>query len=233
MKAKDLDKIIRETNACDNRAIAESLKANNPEVFDNKKERCINNSHKAKKRIAILVPIAAVVCLACILIPSILLTRKPNGNDGGPGDDFYYCYSEDYGILFTDKTLKDFSSEAENKILFFDWYDIGVDCATSLYKLNDSDTVICISESIYNIETEDFVELCVSPSEYILDKFIFLIDDRNNLTTIGGIKVKYCTDGDNSLGTFTYDSYTYYLTLYNTDMQRLFYLIDELLRTQN
>lgn len=225
MNAKDFHKIIQETNACDNSAMAESLKSDNPDVFNKKDIICENKHQRFKKHLAILTPLAIVSCLACILIPSILLTRKTNTND-----DTYYCYSSEYAIFFTDNTLKEISIETDKKILYFDWYDIGSECVTSIYTLNETNETICINESIFNLETEDYIDLYVSPSKYVLDIYEKIIVGCVGTTTICGLKVNYCIDEENAFGIFTYNSYTYYLTLmYNTDTQRLFSLIDELL----
>lgn len=223
MKAKDFHKIIRDTNACDNSSMAESLKADNPDVFS-KKEIICAKQQRFKRRLAIFAPLAAVACLACILIPSILFTRKPDPDSGN-----YYCYASEYSFVYSDKTLKEISMETDN-ILYFDWYNIGSDCITSIYTLNDTNKMICINESIFNLETEDYIDLYVSPTKYVLDIFETIIDGCVSTTTIDNIKIKYCTDTENAYCIFTYRSYTYYLTLmYNTDTQRLFSLIDELL----
>lgn len=225
MKAKDFHKIIRDTNACDNSSMAESLKAENPDVFNKKDIICENKQQRLKKRVAIFAPLATVVCLACIIIPSILLTRKTDSVN-----DNYYCYASEYSFDYSDKTLKEISMETDNRLLYFDWYDIGSDCATSIYTLNNTNITICINESLFNLETEDYIDLYVSPSKYVLDIFETRIDSCIGTTTIGGLKVNYCIDEENAFGIFTYNSYTYYLTLmYNTDTQRLFSLIDELL----
>lgn len=225
MKAKDFHKIIRDTNACDNSAMAESLKADNPDVFNKNDIICEKKQQKLKKRLAIFAPLATVACLACILIPSILLTRKTDTDS-----ENYYCYASEYSFVSSEKTLKELAIELDNKMLYFDWYDIGSDCATGVYTLNDTNKMICINESIFNLETEDYIDLYVSPSKYILDIFETIIDGCVGTTTIDNIKIKYCTDIENAYCIFTYNSYTYYLTLmYNTDTQRLFSLIDELL----
>lgn len=225
MNAKDFHKIIQETNACDNSAMAESLQADNPELFINTKTTHTSNSRKVKKRVAIFVPLVTAVCLVAVLVPSILLTQNITTESGN-----YYCYSGDYYIYFCDKTLKEFSSESDNKILYFDWYDIGTDCVTSEYKLKITGTTVCMNESIFNLETEDYIDLYVSPSKYILDKFIVDIDESNEMITPNNNTIKYYTDTENSFGIFTYNSYTYYLKLmYNTDKQRLCSLVDELI----
>ncbi len=228
MKVQDFDKIIRETNACDNSTMAESLIAKHPEVFDNREDRNRRKAWTAKKRFAIFAPPVAAVCLASILIPCILLT---GGSDSSNNDsENYYCYAGEYSISFSDKTLKEISMETGGGILFFDWYDVGSDCVTSIYNLNDTDVTICVNESIYNLETDDYIELNVSPSKYILDIFSVVLDSCVDEIMIDNVKVKYSVDATNSYGIITYNSYTYYLTLmYNSDAQRLFSLIEELL----
>lgn len=225
MKSKDFHEIIRDTNACDNKAMAESLRADNPELFIDHKTTRTSNLRKVKKRVAIFVPLVAAVCLVAVLVPSILLTQNITNESGN-----YYCYSGDYDIYFCDKTLKEFSIESGNKILYFDWYDIGTDCVTSEYKLKTTGATVCMNESIYNMEREDYVDLYVSPSKYILDKFTVVIDNSNKMMTPNNNTIKYYTDTESSFGIFTYGSYTYYLKLmYNTDMQRLCSLVDELI----
>ena len=225
MKSKDFHKLIRDTNACDNSAMADSLKADNPDVFNKKEIICKNKQQRFKKCLAIFAPLATVACLACIIIPSILLTRKIDTNS-----DIYYCYASEYSFVYSEKTLKEISMETDNRILYFDWYDVGSDCITTIYKLNNTNTTICISESIFNLETDDYIELHVSPSKYVLDKFNGIIEGCIDEILIHNNKVKYCADETNSYGIVTYNSHTYYLTLmYNTDTQRLCSLIDELL----
>jgi hypothetical protein len=155
-----------------------------------------------RRNIVIIVSSALVLLTAAILMLVFLLPE--------PLPTKRYCAMGDYRIEPSTVSIEDYSEQNNLELLYFDWYKDAEYVVETHYKLIDTDEVVCLKE-----------ELIDSSGNYIL----FYITDNNtdidiltnyneaciNLLEINGIEVKWGYHMNNSLVSFNYHEWNYYV----------------------
>lgn len=155
-----------------------------------------------RRNIVIIVSSALVLLTAAILMLVFLLPE--------PLPHKRYCAMGDYRIEPSMVSIEDYSEQNNLDLLYFDWYKDAEYVVETHYKLIDTDEVVCLKE-----------ELIDSSGNYIL----FYITDNNtdidiltnyneaciNLLEINGIEVKWGYHMNNSLVSFNYNEWNYYV----------------------
>lgn len=155
-----------------------------------------------RRNIVIIVSSALVLLTAAILMLVFLLPE--------PLPPKRYCAMGDYRIEPSTVSIEDYSEQNNLELLYFDWYKDAEYVVETHYKLIDTDEVVCLKE-----------ELIDSSGNYIL----FYITDNNtdidiltnyneaciNLLEINGIEVKWGYHMNNSLVSFNYNEWNYYV----------------------
>lgn len=155
-----------------------------------------------RRNIIIIVSSALVLLTAAILMLVFLLPE--------PLPPKRYCAMGDYRIEPSTVSIEDYSEQNNLELLYFDWYKDAEYVVETHYKLIDTDEVVCLKE-----------ELIDSSGNYIL----FYITDYNtdidiltnyneaciNLLEINGIEVKWGYHMNNSLVSFNYNEWNYYV----------------------
>lgn len=155
-----------------------------------------------RRNIVIIVSSALVLLTAAILMLVFLLPE--------PLPPKRYCAMGDYRIEPSMVSIEDYSEQNNLDLLYFDWYKDAEYVVETHYKLIDTDEVVCLKE-----------ELIDSSGNYIL----FYITDNNtdidiltnyneaciNLLEINGIEVKWGYHMNNSLVSFNYNEWNYYV----------------------
>lgn len=152
----------------------------------------------------------ALLILAIILSVSFyfILTRE---NKNLIEDPLRFDYAaNEYSIHETDKTLKFYSEQNENKILYFNWYDETEMCLTSIGKLNTTSAIVCYVEMMIDPELGYSIQLGVTNSNTQVEHFKFY-ETCNKDAYIDNLNVKWTGDLFISYATFEYEGYCYYL----------------------
>lgn len=177
----------------------------------------------------IYIPIITVLAvLAVVLI--LIFTLKPD-TPNNPIDDLRYCSKTDYSINDTTQTLKEYSQETNKGLLYFDWYDETELCNDKLFQLNSNNEIICIKESIVDIDTGSLVTVSVTDNRTVVD---FLENFENSCSfthNFNGTEIKWSTSEFESKAMFEYESNIYYITVADPfEENYIITLIEQLLK---
>ena len=137
----------------------------------------------------------------------------------------------------SEKTLKDYVVEYQVNVLYLDWYDEAGEYFNTVYKLKESEEIVCFHETLTD-EYWNYVNLYVTDNKTdidVLSKFNLEIGEEN---TVNNIKINYTIIKDNVLAKFEYQNYKYYLEV-NFEYQDLNYvehtynIVEQLLQSAN
>lgn len=131
------------------------------------------------------------------------------GNDDG-GNGGRYFTNQAYEIVDTTDTLKDYAQDIGKNLLYFDWYAETDHCENQVWKLNDTQEIICMQEEIIDINTGCPIYIFVIEADIELDAFS---GDENlqNTTQVESVSVNWRVQDDSASCNFEYDNYKYYL----------------------
>lgn len=226
MREEDkLYKAIKQDGIDTQSEILEELKRRYPQYVEQSNSQ---NVSVGKRKIAIISALATVaVCLA-IVLPCVLLL--PNHDDG---DNIRYCAQGEYEKSSVQYTIGEYREQSGLKFLYFDWYEQGEDCSTSFYISNSGDEVLCWEESIYLIQSNEFVQLSITKDNVYLSAFDFNIKSCDEEHVVDNHTVKWAVIGDVALSIFEDNGYRYFIQIEEgQDENRLFELVAELLETK-
>ena len=82
-----------------------------------------------------------------------------------------YRTAKDYITEETNITLKDYSATKKNEILYLDWYSETELCEDRLYRLKNTDEIICFRESILDMNTGYVFNIGVTDNLTEIDLF--------------------------------------------------------------
>jgi len=217
--------MIRENNSQDNRALADALRKQHPEILRNTDANEGASSKKTiVKRVAVFATLAAAVT-AAVLIPTLLL----NTGDATSNPDYVYSPTPlpVYKTTELNYTVQEYNDLYNTSFLYFDFSD---DYTVTKYSYTDSENFLGLGVSLKNTETNDDIEYVICSDTKTLDFLEYNIFICDNESTVSDTKIKWATVNNNSYGIFNFDGYGYYITLKNNpDETRLFELIQILL----
>lgn len=152
---------------------------------------------------ALAVFAAVVVITLSVVLP---LTLKGGG--------VRYCSADQYTVVKTEQTLREYSLTHNNAILFANWYDVSEATSTLVGHINDDESdIVFFEESILNGETGAELILSVTDNKTYVDKFDKYYVEPKELN-INNLLVKYReTKDDQIFAFFEYNNYIYYLNL--------------------
>lgn len=230
LKEQDLHELIQKNSSYDNKSLANALKQQHPEVFQNSiSNKDASSKNSIKKRIAIFAPLAAAGILAVVLIPTLLL----NGGSTGTSGKEYTPPPIKYTISELDCTVQEYNELFNTRLLYINWTET-TDYSVIKYNSVDNDKFLGLSVRLKNTETNDNIEYVISSDT---DRLIFLKQNImicNNESIVMNYTVKWTTQNNNSYGIFYFEGYGYYVTLKdNPDETRLFEYIETLLLSQS
>lgn len=164
---------------------------------------------------AILYSICAAVLLIAVILLIVFVPRKPDGGNGLDGLDGFVGAAEEYSLVSTEYTLKDYAEQTGNAFLYFDWYD-QTDYEDQIVKLNSTDKIICYKEIITDMETGYMITLHITNSKTDID-LLSKFKKYDFVETIKGTEVKW-TDGTlTDLATFEHKGFKYYMEIPDCD----------------
>ena len=148
------------------------------------------------------------VALVCIVTLSIVLplTLKDNGTR--------YCDSTQYTTDILGQTLREYSLAHNSKYLYVDWYNNAEEIVTKYGYINDkNDDIVFFEEFIINGDTGDTITLSITDKNTKVDRFNSFYEESEELV-INGVTVKWRDNNKaETLATFEYNGYIYYLQL--------------------
>lgn len=158
-----------------------------------------------KKFIIIL---AAFVFMLCSFL-IIFITTLPNEQNFNR-----YCSNEDYNIIPTTETLKDYSETTGKEILFFDWYEQSNYYIDYIFQLKETSEIICYREYMEAIGSDNIIIISITDENTEIDIFEtykLMCDNHYKYKNIdinwGGQETCYAY--------FVYKDYTYYIEIDN------------------
>lgn len=147
-----------------------------------------------------------------------------------PQDQTRYCAQSEYTKNEVSMTLKEYSLQNGDNILYFDDYDIAEDLFDYSYSLNETSEIIAFKEEYFNIDNGYYIILSITDIFTEIEEFSFYKKQCSNETLIGNIKVNYHFY---NIGytTWEYNGYRYYM---ETDgpatLEETLALVEELLQ---
>lgn len=154
--------------------------------------------------VAIASSCVAVVTVAAVTI-SHFLPHEENDNR--------YRTQADYEKFSTDMTLKEYAQDIGKELLYFNWYEEAELIEDTIYKLNDTNEIICFQEDIINGETGQAIKFYVVDNKTKMDILESFYTRCRDTTQIKDIKVYWISGLNEANAYFEYDHYNYYLTV--------------------
>ena len=151
----------------------------------------------------------SLACVAVVAVGTVCAFRFLPRPDDGPR----YCTQADYTISDAGQTLKEYAQSTGTNLLYFDWYDTAEYLEDNVYRLNDSDEVVCFQEDIISGETGESIVLYVVDNNTEIDILSRYRSSCTSNVDISGISVYWTTNLVEARAYFTYENYTYYLSL--------------------
>lgn len=159
---------------------------------------------RVKKAVA-----CSFACVAVVAVGTVCAFRFLPRSDDGPR----YCTQADYTISDAGQTLKEYAQSTGTNLLYFDWYENAFHLEDYTYRLNDSQEIVCFQEDIINGETGDYVKIYVVNSEIQIDILESYHQRCVTVNQYDNIDVYWTYSQFESNAYFTYENYTYYLSL--------------------
>ncbi len=149
-----------------------------------------------------------------------------------PKNNLRYCSSSDYTETIVTQTIKDYATETGESILYLNWYDLtGGTLGNKLFKLNDTEEVICVYEEIEDFNTGSSLKIHAIKKSYILENLQLKKED-SQISNIGNVAVKwsYNIELETAIADFTYGEYQYYIKAeYPFGEQYILDIVEEML----
>lgn len=115
-----------------------------------------------RKKIVISFASCVLIGLAILMTCLLVLGNQPKVR---------YRTAKDYITEETNITLKDYSATKKNEILYLDWYSETELCEDRLYRLKNTDEIICFRESILDMNTGYVFNIGVTDNLTEIDLF--------------------------------------------------------------
>ncbi|MCI9010702.1 MAG: hypothetical protein HFE27_05985 [Clostridia bacterium] len=160
-----------------------------------------------RKKIVISFASCVLIGLAILMTCLLVLGNQPKVR---------YRTAKDYITEETNITLKDYSATKKNEILYLDWYSETELCEDRLYRLKNTDEIICFRESILDMNTGYIVNIGVTDNLTEIDLFNTHKTVCVNEVLIDDINVYLGNDGFNDYAKFETKGYQYYLEVSDT-----------------
>lgn len=171
---------------------------------------CENGNTVAVSPKRFFIPIiSAAAVLLCAVVLILIFTLKP----AAPSDGTRYCAESDYNIVDADMTLQEYAAENNLDILCFDWNEDTDSYSAEITKLIKDGEIICFTEKITDEETGCPVRLSVTDNKTQVEFLKKFATNCNDLYQVNEIAVKWCDTRDESIATFEYKSYVYYISV--------------------
>lgn len=178
--------------------IEKELGNENLSIIAPKKKKFPTRSFIAIASSCVLVATVAVVTLSC------LLPFK---------DDVRYRTQADYEKFSTDMTLKEYTQEIGKELLYFDWYEEAELIEDTVYKLNETNEIICFKEDLINGETGQSIKFYVVDNKTKIDILESFYTRCKEKSEVENIEVYWNYSLKESNAYFEYNKYNYYLTV--------------------
>ena len=147
-----------------------------------------------------------------------------------PQDQTRYCAQSEYTKNEVSMTLKEYSLQNGDNILYFDDYDVAEDLFDYSYTLNDTGEIIAFKEEYCNIDNGYLIFLSVTDNLTEMDEFIVYKNQCADKIILNSITINYHFY-DIGYTTWEYNGYRYYLeTIGPATLEETLDLVEELLQ---
>lgn len=170
----------------------------------------------------------AASSLVVVLLGVFALVKFFPWDSNEPNNNRYFT-NQSYQSQETQTTLKGYSEEIGENLLYFDWYLETDYVKDYVWQLKDTEEIICFREVIVDINTGCTIELLVTEADTTLEA---LSSDENTdrESEIKGTKINWTGTSIRAYGNFEYEEYRYYLRVEEPiDENYILTLIEELL----
>ncbi len=162
---------------------------------------------------AILYSICAAVILVAAVLLIVFVPRKPDG--GGNGLDGFVGSAEQYSLVSTEYTIKNYAEQTGNNFLYFDWYD-QTDYEDQVVKLNATDKIICYKEKIIDMETGYMITFYITNLKTDID-LLNKFKECKDIQNIKNTEIKWDDGITEDIATFEYKGFKYYVEIPDCD----------------
>lgn len=159
---------------------------------------------------AILYSICAAVLLAAVILLIVLVPRKPDG--GGNGLDGFVGSAEQYSLVSTDYTIKNYAEQTGNDFLYFDWYDQTEYCSNYVVQTNSTKKIICYKEIIMDMESGYLITYHITNLKTDID-LLNKFKECKDIQNIKNTEIKWDDGITEDIATFEYKGFKYYIEI--------------------
>lgn len=147
-----------------------------------------------------------------------------------PKNNMRYCSSSDYTETIVTQTIKDYATETGESILYLDWYDLtGGTLSNKLFKLNDTEEIICIYEEIEDFNTGSLIKIYVIKKDIVIDG-LQVSTDKISTIKENSIRWTYSEQAQSADANFSINNYNYYIKVeYPFGEQYILDIVEEML----
>lgn len=149
--------------------------------------------------------------------------EKNNDNKGR------YFTSQSYEIVATQTTLKDYAQDIGKDLLYFDWYEETDYLQDVVWRLNDTQEIICFQEEIIDINTGCKVKLLALEADTEIEDLSRDME-TDKKSEIEEVQIDWRYSRFGACANFVYEGYKYYLCVDEPiDENHILDLVEELL----
>ena len=168
-----------------------------------------------KSKARVLICGIALFLIILAIITTVILWQNFNKKK----QSIRYCTSEEYSIVDTEITLKEYAISINKNLLYFDWDDKDALIFEEVIKLDETDEIICFQETMIDLNTGFEVSLRVMESTTHIDAFDLIEALCVDSVEEQGIDVKWGGESFRCYAFFEYEGYRYYIVVTNSMAQ--------------
>lgn len=195
------------------------IKNQNPEEKDRLWEK-IEKELGNEKNITVVVPrkkkfpMGRFVAIAssCIVVVTVAAVTISHFLPQEENDNRYRTQA-DYEKFSTDMTLKEYAQGIGKELLYFDWYEEAELIEDTIYKLNETNEIICFKENIINGETGQSIKFYVVDDKTKMDILESFYTRCRDNSQVKDIEIYWNYNINEANAYFEYNNYNYYLTV--------------------
>lgn len=207
MKEKDLHKLIEQQDPKAKAKAWEDTESRLSNSFTQTDElpNASNTKTKLFSRKFVFIFLSCAIALIVAVVVMIVFIPKNSR------PKLRYCKQEDFEVVISDKTIKEYSAQFNNELLYLDWYGDTEFYNSYVLKLNVSGEIICYEETVLDNETGYMITYYITDENTeidIFDKYKSL--DGHSL--IKQVSINYNCH-EECLATFAYGKYNYYVDI--------------------
>lgn len=207
MKEKDLHNLIERQDPKAKAEAWENTEKRLSDLYGTPSELTNATNTKAKlfsKKFIFTFLSCAIVLITAVVAMIVFIPRNSRPN-------VRYCTLDDFTVVSSDKTIKEYSAQFNNELLYLDWYDDTEFCNSYIFKLKSSGEIICYEETVLDNDTGYMITYYITDGNTEIDA-LDIYKSLPGQSAIKNVAVSYNCQ-KMCLATFKYGNYKYYIKI--------------------